>query len=297
MSDTHFGLDDMCDETTFARDRRIATMTRRRFGALTAAAGAVMLLPKAAKALDVTFSEVDVETPDGTADCYFARPVEDAHPGVVIWPDARGMRGAYRDMAVRLAEHGYSVLVVNPYYRRQRGQVLPDDTDPRQGNAMSVLGPLLADLSPETERTDAIAAIEWLDAHENVADDRKLGTIGFCLGGPATFRTAAEAPTRVGAAASFHGVRLVTDEPTSPHRLVPRLDAQFLIAIAEDDDARDPDAKNVLRAAFDEAEVSAEIEVYPAMHSWMTTDSAVHDPAQAERGWNRMLALFAAALA
>lgn len=200
-------------------------------------------------------------------------------------------------MATRLAEHGYSVLVVNPYYRRHRGQVLPDNTDPRQGNAMSVLGPLLADLSPETERTDAIAALEWLDAHEKIADDRKMGTIGFCLGGPATFRTAAEFPERVGAAASFHGVRLVTDQPTSLHLLVPRLKAQFLIAIAQDDDAREPEAKNVLRAAFDDAGVPAEIDVYPANHSWMTVDSAVHDAAQAERAWNRMLALFAYALA
>ena len=286
----------MCDEFTFARDRRIAAMTRRRFNALTVAAGAVMLLPRAANALDVVLSDVDVETPDGTADCYFAHPAEGAHAGVVIWPDARGMRSAYRDMASRLAEHGYSVLVVNPYYRKQRGQVLPDATDPRQGNTMSVLGPLLEDLSPETERTDAAAAIAWLDAHDKVARDRKLGTIGFCLGGPATFRTAAAAPERVGAAASFHGVRLVTDQPTSPHLLVPSLSAQFLVAIAEDDDAREPEAKNVLRSAFDQAGVEAEIEVYPAMHSWMTADSAVHDAAQAERGWNRMLERFGAAL-
>ena len=286
----------MCDETTFARDRRIA-LTRRRFNALTVAAGAAMLLPKAANALDVTVSDVDIETPDGTADCYFAHPVEGAHAGVVIWPDARGMRTSYRDMASRLAEHGYSVLVVNPYYRGHRGPVLQEGANPAEGNAMSALGPLLADLSPETERTDAIAALAWLDAHERVARDRKMGTIGFCLGGPATFRTAAESPERVGAAASFHGVRLVTDEPTSPHLLVPELNAQFLIAIAEDDDAREPEAKNVLRAAFDQAGAQAEIEVYPAMHSWMTTDSAVHDAAQAERGWNRMLAVFGAALA
>src|SRR5690606_41836533 len=136
---------------------------------------------KAANALDVALTEVDVETPDGTADCYIVHPVVGAHAGVVIWPDARGMRTAYRDMASRLAEHGYSVLVVNPYYRGHRGPVLPDGTDPREGNTMSVLGPLLADLSPETERTDAIAAIGWLDAHDKVAGDRKMGTMGFCL--------------------------------------------------------------------------------------------------------------------
>ena len=285
----------MCDETTFARESRIA-LTRRRFNALSIAAGAVMVLPKAAHALEVTVTDVDVETPDGTADCYFAHPLEGAHPGVVIWPDARGMRPAYRELAGRLAEHGYAVLVVNPYYRKQRGPVLPDGDAAREGNAMSALGPLLAELSPDTERTDALAAIGWLDAQENVADDRPMGTIGFCLGGPASFRTAAEFPGRVGAAASFHGVRLVTDQPTSPHLLVPTLQAQFLVAIAEDDDAREPHAKDALRAAFTAAGKTAEIEVYPAMHSWMTPDSAVHDPEQAERGWSRMLATFGAAL-
>ncbi len=286
----------MCDESTFERDRRIA-LTRRRFNALSLAAGAVMLLPKAANALDVTVVDVDVETPDGMADCYFAHPLEGTHPGVVIWPDARGMRPAYRELASRLAEHGYAVLVVNPYYRKQRGPVLPEGDAAREGNAMAALGPLLADLSSDTERTDAVAAIGWLDQQQHVAADRPMGTVGFCLGGPATFRTAAEFPERVSAAASFHGARLVTDQPTSAHRLVPAVQAQFLIAIAEDDDEREPEAKNVLRAAFDAAGKTAEIEVYPAMHSWMTPDSAVHDPEQAERGWNRMLAIFGAALA
>lgn len=288
----------MCDEKILAEHRRLTAMSRRRFNALSVAAGVGLMLPKAARALDVVLDEVDVETPDGVADCYFAHPVDGAHPGVVVWPDARGMRAVYREIATRLAEHGYAVLVMNPYYRSHRGQVLPDGTDPRQGNTMSALGPLLAELSPATEESDAVAMIRWLDEAPAVSAERKIGTIGFCLGGPSTFRTAAAFPERVGAAASFHGVRLVTEEPTSPHLLVPRLNAQFLVAIAEDDDERDPDAKDVLRAAFDAAGVPAEIEVYEgALHSWTTADSAVHHPEQAERAWQRMLSLFDAALA
>lgn len=288
----------MCDETTFSNDPRDANgLTRREFSALSVGASIAMMLPRAANAVDTTVAEIDVPTPDGTADCYFAHPLTGAHPAVVIWPDARGIRNTYRQLALRLAESAYSVLVVNPYYRGHRGPVLPDGTDPRQGNVMEILRPLLADLSPETELTDAETMVEFLDTQDVVDTGRQMGTLGFCLGGPATFRTAARIPERVGAGSSFHGVRLVTDEPTSPHLLVPQMDAGFLIAIAEDDDENDPEAKNVLREAFDDAGLHAEIEVYEgAMHSWTTPDSPVHHPEQAERAWNRMLALFETSL-
>ena len=284
----------MCDETTFSRRRRdMHGLTRREFGALSVGASIVMMLPRAANAVDATVTEIDVPTPDGVADCYLAHPVTGSHPAVVIWPDARGIRNTYRQLAVRLAESSYTVLVVNPYYRSHRGPVLPDGTDPRQGNTMDILRPLLADLSPATELSDAITMVEFLDTQDVVDTSRQMGTLGFCLGGPATFRTAAQFPERVGAGSSFHGVRLVTDDPTSPHLLVPQMDAGFLIAIAEDDDENDPDAKNVLREAFDEAGLHAEIEVYAgAQHSWTTPDSPVHHPEQAGRAWNRMLALF-----
>jgi carboxymethylenebutenolidase len=285
----------MCDETTFARYRAV---TRREFGALSAAASVALLIPRPAAALDIAGSDVDIETPDGIADCYLAHPVSGAHAGVVVWPDARGMRTAYREMANRLAEHGYAVLVMNPYYRGHRGPVLPDGADPRQADTMAAIRPLLADLSPETESTDAIAMVEWLEQHASVDSGRKIGTMGFCLGGPSTFRTAAHFPERVGAAVSFHGVRLVTDQPSSPHLLVPTLKAEFLIVIAEDDDQREPEVKNVLSNAFAAAGVPAEIEVYEgAMHSFTTTDSAVHHPEQAQRAWARMIALFERALA
>ena len=288
----------MCDEITFPKQPHDARgLTRRDFGALSVGASIAMMLPRTANAVDATVTEVDVPTPDGIADCYFAHPIAGSHPAVVIWPDARGIRDTYRQLAVRLAESSYAVLVVNPYYRSHRGPVLPDGTDPRQGNTMEILRPLLAELSPTTELTDAITMVEFLDTQDVVDTGRQMGTLGFCLGGPATLRTAARFPERVGAGASFHGVRLVTDQPTSPHLLVPQMDAGFLIAIAEDDDENDPEAKTVLRESFDEAGLHAEIEVYQgAMHSWTTPDSPVHHPEQAERAWSRMLTLFEANL-
>lgn len=187
-------------------------------------------------------------------------------------------------MADRLAASGYSVLVVNPYYRDQRAPVLPEGATSQDPGIMETLRPMLASLSTETNVTDAIALIEYLDAQEVVDSARKLGTTGYCLGGPNTFRTAAEFPDRIGAVGSFHGIRLVTDEPDSPHRLVPNTQAEYLVAIAEDDDQREPQAKHALRESFDGAGVPAEVEVYEdALHSWCTPDSHVYNEAQAER--------------
>jgi len=289
----------MCDDTTFENFRKLTgRLTRREFAQWSAGTGAALMLPRAVDAVEVTSVDIDVETDDGVADCHFAHPRAGTHPGIVVWPDARGIRPTYRQIAERLAESGYAVLVVNPYYRGHRGPVLPDGTDPRQGNTMEILRPLLAGLSPETEATDVRAAIRFLDSHPAVAGDRPMGTLGFCLGGPATFRTAALFPERVSAGASFHGVRLVTDEPTSPHRLIASMRAQFAVAIAEDDNTNDPDAARVLRESFDAAGLFADIEVYEgALHSWTTPDSPVHNPEQAERAWRRMLTVFSGALA
>jgi carboxymethylenebutenolidase len=290
----------MCDESTFASKRApgAAEVSRRRFGALTVGAGIALLLPRAASAVDVTAAQIDVRTPDGLADCHFVHPVSGRHPGVLIWPDARGMRAAYRQMAQRLAESGYAVLVVNPYYRGKRGPALPEGADPRQGDTMNVLRPLLAQLSPQTNLTDAVALMEFLDGQAAVDVRRPAATTGYCLGGPVTMITAAQFPQRIRAACSFHGVRLATDAADSPHLLVPKMQASYLFCIADDDDEREPEVKNVLRRAFETAGLDAEIEVYEgAMHSWCTPDSPVHHAAQAERAWGRMLALFATALA
>ena len=287
----------MCDERTVAdtakrlRDREI---TRRQFGAVSAGAGLAMLLPRAANAQAVTEAEVDVPTPDGVADSYFVHPASGVHPGVLIWPDAFGLRPAKRQMARRLAESGYSVLVVNQYYRSQRAPIA-DSTN--FAELRDVLMPLMGTLSPETHVTDARAFVSFLDAQPSVDGNRKMGTMGYCMGGPITMRTAAALPDRIGAGASFHGGGLVTDQPDSPHLLVPSMTAHYLFAIAENDDESEPEAKDVLREAFAEAGLPAEIEVYAgALHGWCPPDTQVYNEAQAERAWSRLLALFERAL-
>jgi carboxymethylenebutenolidase len=146
--------------------------------------------------------------------------------------------------------------------------------------------------------TDAKALVTWLDTQPAVDKKKKMGTTGYCMGGPFTLRTAATIPGRVGAGASFHGAGLVTDKPDSPHLLVPKIKAQYLFAIAENDDQRQPEAKTVLRDAFAKANLPAEIEVYAgAQHGWCPPDSAVYNHDLAEKAWSRLLVLFKTALA
>jgi len=273
-------------------------MSRRRFAALGVAIGLMAALPRAANALDVHESDVEVSTPDGVADCYFVHPASGAHAGVLIWPDALGLRPAFRRMARRLAESGFAVLVVNPYYRRMRAPVIPDGATFADQATRDIVMPLYQSLNAQTHVTDAKAFVAWLDRQAAVDRARKLGTMGYCMGGPITMRTAAALPDRVGAAASFHGGGLVTDQPDSPHLLVPQMKAHYLIAIAENDDQREPQAKQVLRDAFARAGLPAEIEVYAgAMHGWCPPDSAAYNEAQAEKAWGRLLLVFQKALA
>ena len=292
----------MCDERTHREEedylRRSPSLSRRDFGTLSVGAGLAMLLPQVASALQVTAADVEVPTPDGTADCHFVHPSSGAHPGVLIWPDALGLRPAFEQMGRRLAESGYAVLVVNPYYRTERAPVLPEGASFRDEATRKKIFPLMRSLTPETIVTDARAFVGFLDAQDAVAGDRKMGTMGYCMGGSMTMRTAAAFPERIGAGASFHGGRLVTDSPDSPHLLVDRIRAHYLFAIAENDDQKDPEAKTVLRDAFGATGLPAEIEVYAGtLHGWCPPDSAVYHEAQAERAWSRLLALFETALA
>ena len=289
----------MCDETT-ERDIDAALanpMTRRRFTMVTAAAAAAAIMPWARGAEAVTGEDVSVETPDGQADCYFAYPAAGAHAGVIVWPDILGLRPAFRAMGDRLAGSGYAVLVVNPYYRQTRAPVVPEGASFRDAATREVVMPLYQSLSAESNVTDAKAFVEFLDVQPAVDTARKIGTTGYCMGGPMTMRTAAAIPGRIGAGASFHGGGLATDDENSPHLLVPKMRASFLFAIAENDDENDPEAKVTLREAFDAADLDAEIEVYAgALHGWCPPDSAVYNEAQAERAWGRLLALFERAL-
>jgi len=288
----------MCDDQTTADNTEYLgakKLTRRQFGVVSAGASLAMLLPRAVNAQAVSERDLDVTTPDGVADCYFVHPSNGAHPGVLIWPDAFGLRPAKRQMAKRLAESGYSVLVVNPYYRSQRAPVV---NTTNFAEVADVIRPLMGTLNAETQVADAKAFVSFLDSQASVESNRKMGTMGYCMGGPFTMRTAASLPDRIGAAASFHGGGLVTDQPDSPHLLAPQMTAHYLFAIAENDDENQPEAKDVLRATFAQAGLPAEIEVYAgAMHGWCPPDSTVYHEALAERAWSRLLALFENALA
>ena len=206
----------MCDQDHFEDDRKDyearGLVTRKQFGMMLGA-GVAMMLPRAANAVAVAETDVTVTTPDGAADCYFVHPASGTAPGVLVWPDIFGLRPAFRQMAKRLAESGYAVLVVNPFYRVKKAPTA------EAGGATPIqdLMPLARALNETTHMTDAKAFIAWLDGQKSVAKDRKIGTQGYCMGGPIAFRTAAAVPDRVGAVASFHGGGLVTDAPNSPH--------------------------------------------------------------------------------
>lgn len=290
----------MCDqhfEEDLKKYMRRGKVTRRDFNSISAGAGLVAMLPSVVNAQSVTESDVEIATPDGTCDAYFVHPASGAHAAVLVWPDILGLRTAFRMMGKRLAESGYSVLVVNPFYRQKRAPVVPDGASFADDSVRNTVFPLAQALNATTHMTDARAFIAWLDRQPSVDTSRKIGTTGYCMGGPIVMRTAAAVPDRVGAGATFHGGGLVTDQPNSPHLLVPQMKAQFLHAVAENDDERDPEAKNVLRETFAAAGLPAEIEVYPAAHGWCPPDSAVYDETQAERAWARMLVLFENALA
>src|SRR6188474_1827820 len=287
----------MCEQDQFEKVRQDyearGLVTRREFGVILGA-GVVMMLPQVANAVAVTESDVTVTTPDGTADCYFVHPASGTAAGVLLWPDIFGLRPAMRQMAKRLAESGYSVLVVNPFYRVKKAPT----ADNGAATPIQSLMPLARALNETTHLTDAKAFIGWLDQQASVAKNRKIGTQGYCMGGPIAFHTAVAVPDRVGAVASFHGGGLVTQNPNSPHLQAAKTKAQFLIAIAENDDQRAPNDKTVLKETFEKAKLPAEIEVYTgAAHGWCPPDTSVYNEPQAEKAWSRLLALYGKALA
>ena len=290
----------MCDEHTqhdaeeFLRESGI---TRRQFGKLSAAAGMAAMFPPVANAQAVTEIDVEVTTPDGVADCYFVHPSSGQHPAVLVWPDILSLRPAFRTMGKRLAQSGYSVLVVNPFYREARSPVVPEGASFGQSEIRDLVIPMMRNLTPETHFTDARAFVSFLDQQSAVDTNRKIGTTGYCMGGPIVMRTVAAVPDRLGAGATFHGGGLATDADDSPHLLIPDTTAHMLHCVAENDDESNPEAKNILRDAYASAGIPAEIEVYDgAMHGWCALDSQVYNEPQAERAWSRLLTLFETAL-
>src|SRR6202451_2986981 len=282
----------MCDQDHFEKDLQEfegrGLVTRKQFGIMLGA-GMAMMLPQVANAVTVTESDVNVTTPDGTADCYFVHPDSGTAPAVLVWPDIFGLRPAFRQMGKRLAESGYSVIVVNPFYRTKKAPTAA------AGGAtpLAEVTPLARSPNETTHMTDAKAFIGWLDGQASVAKNRKMGTQGYCMGGPIAFRTAAAVPDRVGAVGSFHGAALVTAMPNSPHLQAAKTKAQFLVAIAESDDKTDPNAKTAMKDTFGKANLPAEIEVYTgSMHGWCPPDTNAYNEPLAEKAWARLLVLY-----
>jgi carboxymethylenebutenolidase len=281
-------------------------ITRRDFTVLVVGAGLAATVPLAAAAdLEVIETDVEIKTPDGTCDAAFIRPKMGSHPGVLVWPDAFGLRPATRGIGRRIAAEGYSVLVPNPFYRISKAPFTDGSKfDFKNPNDMAKLMPLMASVNaPGNAEKDAIAYVAFLDAQkEEVNKSKKIGTQGYCMGGALVMRTAATLPDRIGAGASFHGGGLVTDKPDSPHLLAPKIKARMYFGIASSDDVKQPDAKDKLKEAFAAAKVPAEIEVYPAQHGWCMPDMPMRDGVpiynkpEAERAWAKLVALYNAAL-
>ena len=281
-------------------DTQIGEIARRDLVAFSVAAGLAANAGSASAAgYDVVETDVEIKTPDGTCDAVFIHPKSGAHPGVLIWPDAFGLRPAMRDIGKRIAAEGYSVLVPNPFYRKGKSPFFTDASTVNFQTDRAKIQPLMDSVNAVgNAEKDAVAYVGFLDAQKEVNKSKKIGTQGYCMGGPIAFRTAAAVPDRVGAVASFHGGGLVTKTPNSPHLQAARSKAQFLIAIAANDDQRAPDDKNALKETFEKANLSAEIEVYTgAAHGWCPPDSGVYNEPQAEKAWGRLLALYGKALA
>ncbi len=292
----------MCDELTELSNEehfKAGDLSRRGFTVMSAAAlAACATSPENART--ITEQEVAIASPDGTIDAHYAAPSSGRYPAVLVWPDIMGLRPAFRRMGVRLAESGYAVLTVNPFYRSKAGAVIAEGESFSQPEVRSRLIPMMqaATSNPENTKKDATAAIAWLDQQKHVDTSKGVGTTGYCMGGPLVMRTMAFAPDRVRAGGSFHGGGLATSAPTSPHLLVPQMKAKaVLIAVAQNDDQQDPTVKDKVRDAFAAANIPAEIEVYPAQHGWCPPDSQVFDQVQAGRAWARLLATFEKGLA
>jgi carboxymethylenebutenolidase len=298
----------MKDQThdQYDQDEQGSDLSRRDFVALSLAAGvAAAALPAAAAELPVVETMVDIKTPDGTCDAAFIHPTTGSHPAVIIWADAFGLRPALREMGKRLAAEGYAVLVPNPYYRVGKGQLLDTKTFSFQ-NDRAKLQPLMGSITADgAAERDAAAFVAWLDTQKQVNTSKKIGTQGYCMGGPLVMRTSAAVPNRIGAGASFHGGGLVTQNPNSPHLLVPKIKAKMYFGVASNDDMQQPTAKDTLKAAFEAAKNPAKVEVYAnALHGWCMSDMPVAAGAppiykkdDAERAWTELLALYKSALA
>ena len=291
-----------------ADDSDAGDLRRRDFVAMSVATGvAATALPAAALPAGpaVVEKNVTINTPDGTCDAAYFHPASGKHAAVILWTDAFGLRPSMRDMGRRLAADGYAVLVPNPFYRIGKGPFYETaaNVDFKDKATFAKIGPLMSSVgAPGAAEKDAIEFVKFLDAQPEVDKGKKIGTQGYCMGGALVLRTAAAVPARIGAGASFHGGGLVTDKPDAPYTLAPKIKARLLIAIAGSDDAKQPEAKDVLRKAFDAAGVPAKVEVFAEKHGWCVPDmpqddgAPIYNQADAERAWSELLALYKTAL-
>ena len=281
--------------------------SRREFVTLSVAAGLAMAAGSASGAdLPVVETAAQIKTPDGTCDAMFIHPTAGSHPAVLIWPDAFGLRPSMRDIGKRIAAEGYAVLVPNPFYRVAKAPVIEDPASFSFANPtdMAKLRPLMASINAAgAPEKDAAAFVAWLDTQSQVNKAKKIGTQGYCMGGPLVVRTAAALPARIGAVASFHGGGLVTTNPDSPHLLAPKIKGRMYFGVASNDDARQPDAKDKLKEAFTAAKVPVEVEVYPSLHGWCVPDmpksaegQPIYNKPDAEKAWAKLVALYKGAL-
>jgi carboxymethylenebutenolidase len=286
-------------------DESSSDLHRRDFVAMSVAAGLAAAGSAVGAGMPVVETDVEIKTPDGTCDAAFIHPKSGSHPGVLIWPDAFGLRPSMREMAKRLAAEGYSVLVPNPFYRVGKAPFFTDASSVNFQTDRGKIQPLMDSVNAAgNPEKDAVAYIAFLDAQKQVNKSKKIGTQGYCMGGPLVVRTCAAVPDRVGAGASFHGGGLVTDKPESPHLLAPKIKAHMYFGIASNDDMRQPDAKDKLKEAFAAAHVPAEIEVYSeSLHGWCVPDmpaangKPIYNKPDAERAWGKLEALYKTSLA
>lgn len=289
----------MCDDDIHPGLIVDPTVSRRTFGLMAAAVAGVVGSAAQAAVADVVETDVDIKTPDGVADAALYHPRgKGPWPAVLVWPDVMSLRPAFREMGRRLASSGYVVLVPNLYYRAKRAPVVEGAFNFANPDDRAKLTPLRATVTPEGTDRDAVAYLAFLDAQPQTDRGKKAGVQGYCMGGPLAFRTAAAVPARLGAVATFHGGGLVTDDPTSPHLLLPKTKAEYLICVADNDDQKDPAAKDKLKAALDAAGLTSKVEVYAgANHGWTVKGGQVYDEAAAEKAWAELLALYKRALA
>jgi carboxymethylenebutenolidase len=291
-----------------AADPAPSDLSRRDF-VTTVVAGLTIAAASAsvsAAEMPVTETTVEIKTPDGMCDASFIHPTSGRHAGVIIWPDAFGLRPAMRDIGKRIAAEGYSVLVPNPFYRLAKSPVFGDISTFSFSNPAdrAKLTPLMGSISAAgAAEKDAAAFVAWLDAQPQINTNRKIGTQGYCMGGPLVVRTSAAMANRIGAGGSFHGGGLVTKNPDSPHLLAPKIKARMYFGVAANDDKNQPDAKDTLREAFAAAHVPAEIEVYGSNHGWCVPDmpapagAPIYNKPDAEKAWAKLVALYKAGLA